>query len=541
MKYTKLALACSLAIASMGSQAVTLPNIDLTTLPVSNVLYFSGASAPDNFIETTSSTLFQPGFLTVRGIGDSNFRAVIGFPVAGIPGLPTNQRIAIVKRSAGGSVWGVNPVARAQRIRTLDIRSANCVAPVAPTPSNPNPPWTCPTIGTDPVGSAAGSAPAIVTDIGVSDVEPAIFKNPLNTENGAPQLTSTELAVVSGSNSQPLNQIMMGIVATNAVPASTVISRSQYGAALAGKIDTWNSIENTTDNDPMVVCRRVDGSGTQSSYNWFFSGFPCNAASNGWTGTPPLKAADSFGFGGGAGTRANPFLIDPREGITIVENSSSGNVRDCLSAAYFGVDHIHPGDSGLFYRVRFSNSRGTPVGTFVATGTNPPALVTRGGPAKAIGVLSLDSYINQNRQFEYKPLQADGTAPFTYTFTDTAASPLSTSGWSFRHLDGNGVFDAASQTSSAGATGIAPSKANLVSGKYDFVVELTMQKRSDLSPLKLAIFNELRKRLGSSAATNNPAFATLPDIESYVTNPGTVSQFSRGGNTCAPLIAFPPL
>jgi hypothetical protein len=538
MKFTKIALACSLALAAMSIQAApgdvgAIPAA--VAVPDANIVYMSGASAPDNFLASVATTMFQPGFTTITGTGDTNYRAFVGLASATnpIPGIAAGTQLILIKRSQGGSVWGVGPVAQANNIRTLDVKSAACIQGANTTT------YTCPVVGTDPVGSGNGVGGRI-PDIGVSDVEPALFKTPYNTENGAPQLTAAELASLV---TLPVNQLMMGIVATNAVPATTHLSRSQYGGALAGKIDTWDQIEGTTAGDAMVVCRRVNGSGTQSSYNWMFSGFPCNASTGGFLETPPANALNSFGYDGAhAGTTADPFIIDPSAGLTIVENSGSGDVRNCLGSAYYGVDHIVQGDSGKYYKVLFSSVAGTPVpATVVTAGAGAPAL-TRGGPSKAIGVLSFDSFSNANSAFAYRPLQANNTTPFTYTFTDTSGTPLSASGWSFRQLDGAGVFNGATQTVTAGpGTGISPSKTNLVNGKYDFVVELTMQRRSSLSALKTSFFTELRKRLGATTFTTNSAFATLPDIASYATNPTTVSKFSRGGNTCAPLVSFPAL
>jgi hypothetical protein len=202
--------------------------------------------------------------------------------------------------------------------------------------------------------------------------------------------------------------------------------------------------------------------------------------------------------------------------LTIIENSGSGDVRNCLKAAQDGTDFTVKGANNQFYKVLFSNV---------------------GGPSKAIGVLSLDSYNNAN-----------------------AAG----SGWSFRHLDGAGTFNGATQTSSAGATGIAPSKANMVNGKYDFVVELSMPARSAtvtnvngdvVAPIasdtvKNAFYKEFVKRAGSTRYTGNDggtftsvpnAFASLPQFTSYATKPAFVSKYSRNGNTCAPLVSFPAL
>jgi ABC-type phosphate transport system substrate-binding protein len=501
MKYTKIAVACGLALAAMSAQAAG------PTIPVgTKVVFLSGATAPDNFLADIANSMMTS--VTAIRSNDAGIlhRAYLGKAAAGIPGVAVGSDILFIKRSKGGSVWGVDPVARAQRVETLDLN--NCVVGTAPFA------WSCGTKGIDPgiAGHETAANTGLVPDFGVSDVEPRLFQEPFNTENGQPQLAPSELGVLGN---KPLNQIMMGIVATNAVSATTHLSRAQYGAMLAGKIDTWEQVDGST--DPVVVCRRVNGSGTQTSYNWFFSGFPCNTASLGYLDTPPAEAAQSFGFDGStAGTAADPFIIDPTAGLTIVENSGSGDVRNCLKAAQDGTDFTVKGSNNQYYKVLFSNV---------------------GGPSKAIGVLSLDSYNNAN---------------------------AANSGWSFRHLDGAGTFNGATQTSSAGATGIAPSKANLLNGKYDFVVELSMQARTAtvtnpngdvVAPItadsvKNAFYNEFVKRAGSTKYTGNDggtftsvpnAFASLPQFTSYATKPAFVSKYSRNGNTCAPLVSFPAL
>jgi len=506
MKYTKISVACTLALAAMSVHAAG-PTIPAGT----KVIYMSGATAPDNFLADIANTMMTN--VTAIRSTDSGIlhRAYLGKAAAGITGVTQGQDILFIKRSKGGSVWGVDPVARAQRIQTLDVE--NCTAlTVTTSPAQPYS-WSCATKGIDPgeTGQALSTNAGMVPDFGVSDVEPRLFKTPYNTENNQAALSSAELGKLSNL---PVNQIMMGIVATNAVAATTSMSRAQYGAMLAGKIDTWESIDGST--DPVVVCRRVNGSGTQTSYNWFFSGFPCNSSSLGFADTPPAAVTDSFGYDGNhAGTTLDPYLIDPTAGLTIIENSGSGDVRNCLKAAQNGTDFTVTGANSKVYKVQFSNV---------------------GGPSKAIGVLSLDSYNNANSDAKY----------------------------SFRHLDGAGTFNGADQTSSTNATGIAPSKANLLAGKYDFVVELSMQSRNDTvtnaqgdvipklssDAVKNAFYVEFVKRAGSTKYTGNDgatsvsvpnAYASLPQFTSYATKPSYVSRFSRNGNTCAPLVAFPAL
>lgn len=504
MKYTKISVACTLALAAMSVQAAG-PTIPAGT----KVIYMTGASAPDNFLADISTNMMT-NVVQIKS-ADLNYRAYLGKAAAGIANVPSGTDILFIKRSKGGSVFGVDPVARAQRIETLNFDDCTELT-VTTSPAQPYS-WQCGVKGIDPglTGQTLVTNAGSVPDFGISDVEPRLFKTPYNTENNQAALSSTELSKLSNL---PVNQIMMGIVATNAVAATTSISRAQYGAMLAGKIDTWESIDGST--DPVVVCRRVNGSGTQTAYNWFFSGFPCNSSSLGFADTPPAAVTDSYGYDGSKlGTSGDPYLIDPTAGLTIIENSSSSNVRSCLSAAQNGTDFTVTGSNDKRYKVQFSKV---------------------GGPSKAIGVLSLDSYVNANTDAKY----------------------------SFRHLDGKGTFNGATQESSSGATGIAPSKANLLSGAYDFVVELSMQSRNDTvtnaqgdvipklitDTVKNGFYVEFVKRAGSTKYTGNDgatsvtvpnAYASLPQFTSYATKPLFVSRFSRNGNTCAPLVSFPAL
>lgn len=506
MKITKIALACALACSAMSAQAASV------AIPAgTKVVYLSGATAPDNFLQDIATNMMTGVTSITSG---TNYRAFLG-KASGITGVANGTDILFIKRSKGGSVWGVDPVARANRIETLDFN--NCTAVTATS-------YTCGVKGIDPglAGNEDAGNPGMVPDFGVSDVEAKMFKEPYNTENNQPALSSTEVGVLEA---KPVNQIMMGIVATNAVPDTTHISRSAYGAMLAGKIRTWDQLDATLPADPVTVCRRVDGSGTQTSYNWFFSGFPCTDTYGGHGETPPASVTDSDGVTGlGSGTSADPYIIDPTWGYTVVENSTSGDVKNCLKAAQNGGVHKVKGENDVWYQVTF------PAAT------------------KAIGVLSLDSY------------------------KDVSTA----NGWNFRMLDGKGTYTVGknvgttpvmnADAASAGATGIAPSKDNLLDGKYDFTVELSMQYRKDavtnvngdaVAPLtadavKTAIVNEFIKRAGDPKYTGNDgipaagtavtsvpkAYASLPQYYDYSTKPAYVSKYSRNANTCAPMVRY---
>ncbi|WP_018413451.1 type 2 periplasmic-binding domain-containing protein [Methyloversatilis thermotolerans] len=504
MQLKKIALA--VAAMATGFAAHAAGTVNIGGVP-HNVVYLSGASAPDAFLADIAE-----GMLTgVTYYTASNYKAYAG-SASGVPGVTNGTKVLFIKRSEGGSAFGVGPVARAQRVKTIDVN--NCTSGAGTKAS----PYSCNIMGTlDPgsqgYGEAGDAANAgLVPDFGISDVEPAMFQEPYNTESDTAALSSSE---VSRLAVLPVNQIMMGLVATNNVPASTYLSRSTYGAMLNGQITTWDQVDPTLEGD-VVVCRRVEGSGTQTSYNWFFGNFPCATQEGG--AVAPARMSDSYGWKeGGSGTSADPYIINPASGYTVIENSSSGNVRSCMNAAHDGSDYTFTSwdseDGGpRVFKVTFSES----------------------GPMKAVGVLSLDSY------------------------TSAASNDFS-----FRHLDGAGTYtyDSVSKTlsSSAGATGIAPSKANLIDGKYDFVVELSSQYRNvavtnefgdavpAISGVQKAFADEFVKRAGSPRYTGNlgntvapvstpDAYASLPQYYAGTASSNLyVSKFTRNANTCAPL------
>lgn len=503
MKLNQISLAVAVALAAPAAFATLTPE----AVPGVQKIVLSGATAPDGFIESSVKEMLETTSIkTYRDTATTSafaHRAWYGLAKAGIPGVTAGTPILLVKRSKGGSVWGVDPVARASRIESLNF--ASCVAGgAAAGDAGKVYDYFCPTKGLDPV-SPDFANPAlnngVVSDFGVSDVSPALFKAPYNVEFGQGALTSAEVAKLTV---KPVNTVIMGLVATNDVPETTAITRADYGNMLMGNIQDWTQIDASLGgNTNVVVCRRVNGSGTQASYNWFFNNFPCESGFNGAKAPTSMYTDNASGIVSGSGTSADPFVIDPTAGYTVVNNSTSGDVRNCLKNAQNHVDHTIKSDDGQYYTVKFSNS---------------------GSPFKAMGVLSADSYGNE-------------------------------SGWTFRNIYGAGSFTPATQTGSAGATGIAPSKANLLSGAWDLAVELTMQYRNAsvtnvqgdvvaaLSGTKKSFTDELIKRSGDPAkiALNSKVnvYAALPDFyDPYAnaTNTAHTALGSHQGNMCQPMV-----
>jgi hypothetical protein len=519
MKLKHITLAVAAALAAPAAFANIAP--ESVTGVVKIVL--SGATAPDGFVESSVKEMLDPA--TIKTYRDNAYatlafqhRAWYGLAKSGIPGVTAGTPILFVKRSKGGSVWGVDPVARASRIESLDFSACVADGVTAVTKDGGKVyDYFCPTKGLDP-DSPNFADPAlnngVVSDFGVSDVSPALFKAPYNVEFGQTALTTAEASKLT---IKPVNTVVMGLVATNGVPLSTVLTRADYGNMLMGRVIDWRQIydkdfdgfndfdgsDTNSGNQNVVACRRVNGSGTQASYNWFFNNFPCESAFNGAKAPTTMLADNASGIVGGSGTEADPFQIDPTAGYTVVNNSTSGDVANCLKNAQAHTDHKFKGDDGNWYVAKFGNSA---------------------DPFKAIAVLSADSYGKE-------------------------------SGWSYRNIYGAGSFAPSTQTASAGATGIAPSKANLLSGAWDFAVELTMQYRNAsvtnpqgdtiaaLTGVKKAFADELIKRSGDPAKIDLNAkkqvYAALPDYYSpydSVVNAAHTALGSHEGNMCQPMV-----
>lgn len=489
MKINKLAAACAIAFAAAPAFALTAFEAPELTV------YLSGASAPDNFLEQIATGMFTgtkgtDWFAYVDNGDGKQQRAFFGTMKttavdSTIPSGLSGKKVLFIKRSTGGSVFGVNPVARGEALAVLKVAAADCSNVSVPTGFN----YKCPVVGVDPgVGTPTGAE--MVPDFGVSDVSPALFKEPFNVEFGASQLSPAEVAAMTIKG---VNTIAMGLAVTNAIPASTYISRATYGALLSGNIGDWTQVDPLlapAAGSQVLVCRRVPGSGTQTSYNWFFNNFPCATESIAGTGhTTPTRMADSAsGIVSGTGTSADPYVIDPSAGYTVLENSSSGNVADCMAKASGGGVHTFKDEQGKNYSVNFGT-----------------------GGYGAVAVLSVDSL---------------------------GKSSNAANGWSYRALDGAGsYYDSDAGTAVVPAStgnGVHPSKANLIDGKYEFASEVTMQYRSSLIGVKKTFADFFIARAGSPAFNTNPWVAALPPAYDPTTT-ANVAKGTRFGNMCAPL------
>jgi hypothetical protein len=431
MKFKLTALAAALLVAGSANAAMTQAHIDVLhksdgsgALDLNHVISISGASAVQKGFATLVSDLFTgtPVYFTNQGTGTgasfdkADFIAVAGTLAAG-NGTWSGTNAVVYYRVQGGSVYGVNSVARADSILAINVVAPDSTV----TPA---------IVGCGAVsGNGTSSSPydcgtaSRVPDAGVSDVNPNLFKAPYNTEGETPaaSLSAAELALLT---STPLYGIGFGIPVTNNVNANTVFNRATVAAINSGNVTSWAQVN--TDTGGILICRRTPGSGTQAVYNMWGGNYPCS--SNALTpadrdaGTNPAAQYDP---NTGALTG---FVVNGAEtGLQVVENASSTGVKNCLNGAITGNSYQTQDRDGNTVNVTFT-----------------------GGAIKAIGILSMDSL----------------------------ADSKSTGNWQFRTLDGSGKFV---QDGGAGTTptiiaggavegnGKAPTLAAIERGDWDLV------------------------------------------------------------------------
>lgn len=273
MKLKLIATACALLAA--GSAFAHGPSVtpDLT-------VFISGASAQQKTIGSIVADLAVAGTLDVYYDAATNGADQRGyfFTAANTGDASVDgKKVLVLNRAAGGSVYGVVPVARSTALAALKV-DATCTKAAGATV------YTCP------------STVNLVPDAGVSDVEPALFVG-MNLPTGWTALSGAEVA---GLDVASQNGVVFGIAATNNLYAALQaaqglgadysdanrpsLSRAQLTSLMTGALTDWSAV-GVASNGAINVGRRTAGSGTQASANAWFGGFPCS------TGAVPLATA----------------------------------------------------------------------------------------------------------------------------------------------------------------------------------------------------------------------------------------------------------
>jgi hypothetical protein len=430
-----------------------------------------------------------PSLITVAAkVTSPNSIAWYGTTKAAWNGLASGSNVLIIKRSAGGSAIGVSPLGTGSKTNV--------------------PVWTDGTVVSAGVYSTTDTTDAngLVPDVGVSDVEPAMFRG-WNLENGYTALSSTQL---SNLQSDAWGVLAQGIVATKALSDTAVLSNNFMREALSGHYQDFSAADGSA--SPMIICRRIEGSGTQAAYNSYFQGFPNSQTFAGYSNSTVAVTDSSFGYNDSASglgnksgsSAANAIGIDPSAGFTVFEADGSADVRKCLQAAQQGKDVALKGRNGLYYNLKFTNVGGV-----------------AGTASKAIGVLSLDSYTKTSTS-TVRTVDGNGVA---------SSNSDATGEYTYRFLNGNGTYDVKNQTvtTTGTSTGVAPSRANILTGAYDFVVEPTMQYR------KAAITNST---YGSTGATKSYITGTTGFYKRLITLLGNPADMEIGSAVNSAPLAY---
>jgi len=394
----KLVLGAAIAVALSGTAAHAAITVDANGVPVinpadTNILYLSGASAAEKFIEKVITDVSVPA---VDKICDSSKKiykfqdtaatsqyAYLCERATTNPSVPSNKaNILIYKRSAGGSAFGVSPIVAeangntaAATIEFLKISSACTVTTAAGAGA-----LTKISCAYDPAD--ATKFVNHIPDFGISDVDPGQFTGnnaPINPDTNAPydSVTSADVAKLTVKSASALTfgvpvtknlyfALQAAQKSTGAIPASCVVgdeteacmpnlTSAQVASIHAGAIVDWNQLKvgtvglydwvNTPANGASAyapgapylhTCRRENGSGTQAQSNIKFLADPC-------AGAAALTAASDAvvqGFAEG-------------DGLAMVhENNSSGNVDLCLNELQDGTNAANSFDNT--YGVRWA-------------------------------------------------------------------------------------------------------------------------------------------------------------------------------------------
>jgi len=312
---------------------------DPTTAPDLE-LFMSGASGMDGaitalFDNLCENTASDPKDYYRDGTSGANYRAFFcTLTPAKVAGLSAPKKVLFIKRSAGGSAQGVNPLVEGKAIDALNIQNGNCTETVAGSHI-----WNCSI-------SKTGDLVAKNPNIGISDVDPFMFRGP-NTPAGFSPITQagTQLLEI-----RSVAALIFGVPVTNGLydalqtvqidraelPSTCKIgdyteacmpslSTHQISSLVSGQIKKWSEFYvnfNGTDypltqypgvtkptSELVAFCKRTPGSGTGAQQYAKFLNSPCTRCA-----LPPIEPAAS----------------NPIDGPLVLANGSSGVMDKCL-------------------------------------------------------------------------------------------------------------------------------------------------------------------------------------------------------------------
>jgi ABC-type phosphate transport system substrate-binding protein len=409
MKLKAIAAVCALAFAG---QAFAAGPTASAAAGSAVSLYISGASAlqgtigqiANGLFTTGSISVFYDGAATATGSSGKNYRAYAG-TLNSTAGAAAGKTAVIYNTAAGGSIKGVVNVALATPVTRILLADATCVLQTA----------TDSVIAGAPLYSCTGTDATAIPDAGVSDTEPALFVG-VNVPAGTPSATPAVVNALTAVSS--LAQPMSIVVTLNS--GITNLTKPQVTALLDATTTDWSWVDASLAAGPVVVCRRVAGSGTQAAINDFFFGFPCSVTQQ----APAV--AQVLANGGTAGGN-----------YVVVENASAGAVATCMTAAQQGTLTGYTIDitSGAI-----TTAAADATHVVLPAGGRAIGLVGLDRPASTVLYTGINGFVAGTKLPElYAPISINGVAPTVNNAATGAYDVVVNNSWNKRTNTVNGI------------------------------------------------------------------------------------------------------
>jgi hypothetical protein len=358
-------LLCAAAIAAIAGAAHAAPTTAAAAAAAPNKLYISGSSALQKLVE---------GMVRQNCSGDtlSIWRSAAGQTWAGSTTADTTNGashniyactlnatndfglsgdILVVKREAGGSGQGVFPIGGGATGGLAQLMM-NISNPACTAAGGLN--ATC-------SGPSASSEVNVQADMGISDVEPAVFNATFNKASafGALSVTDTSFDAAPTAigqfvgglivNAALYNALQAEQVASGAIPAGGVpsISSTGFASLLTSTYNTslaWTPLFGAGSSASLVgthinVAFRATGSGTRAAAGLFFNNYPSGLVSK--------------NFANGSTTNSFSGAVDSAR--SVFNASSSGNVIGAVDAC--GADRYCVGLLGADQVLTSANTK----------------------------------------------------------------------------------------------------------------------------------------------------------------------------------------
>src|SRR5882672_2570870 len=336
-------------------------------------LYISGATAQDEALENLmrlkpgipgATNICEPGTLDIyRGKIDGTAKRVFYCRTASnVLGLPPGLRLAVHK-SSGGSGEGVTPVSAGTAVPYIDLAKLPAAADCK---EGKDERATEDFMAYRNHTACDGAGKPVIPRAGISDVEPALvggISQPLTVRPQNQLVWGLPVTKNLRNALQAAQGLVRNIVPhddpsrdTEAVMPS--LSRAQVAGLFAGTVKTWDQLYDSTGRGrtrstflapgppanpdasgatpgayrpdrklggTVYVCRRIETSGTQASYDVHYLRHRCVKDS------PPFLAPnDSSDLKNGGDVNKLVRIANPAGNV--YAGTGTGDVRDCLDA-----------------------------------------------------------------------------------------------------------------------------------------------------------------------------------------------------------------